>query len=236
MHQRVSRRAFLAMAGASLAVPRELLGKDDVPRMLDHILLGTNDLDAGIAWLEKRTGVRAALGGVHPGRGTRNALVNLGEQRYLEVIAPDPQQAGTPDTFGLQSLSTPRLVTWAVHLPSAAAQAERLAAAGIDFDGPTAGSRTRPDGTVLNWQTLRLEKDRRGMLPFFIEWGADSAHPSLDAPKGCRLLRFEAASIDPDELAKAYAALGIEIRTSRADRPQLRATIAGARGEFSITS
>jgi hypothetical protein len=239
MSNQLSRRSILAAAcaaGTSIFSPRILFAKDQVPVMLDHILLGSNDLDAGIAYLEKRSGVRAALGGVHPGRGTRNALLSLGELHYLEVIAPDPGQPGAPDIFGLRPLTEPRLVTWAVHISDIGGRVGRLADAGIPFEGPAAGSRNRPDGRVLNWKSLRLKDDRKGMLPFFIEWGEGSVHPSTDAPAGCRLVRFEIAAPDVREFRETFGTLGIDVHVVKGEQVQLRATIAGARGEFTLTS
>jgi hypothetical protein len=146
-----------------------------------------NDLDRGITWIERRGGVRAVVGGVHPGRGTRNALLSLGSRRYLEIMAPDPAQPASSETRGLSHLSSPRLIGWASHLDNAQSIADRLTKAGIAFNGPTAGSRKRPDGRVLNWKTVELKDDASGTLPFFIEWGADSTHPSEDSPAGLRL-------------------------------------------------
>src|SRR5437667_12870623 len=199
----ISRRSFLMFATGAISAPHALPPWPEiaeVPRLLDHILLGSNDLDRGIAFVEEHTRVRAAFGGVHPGRGTRNALLSLGERRYLEIIAPDPkeEQSSIPayavhQLTIIKELTVPRLVGWAAHPGEIEAFAKKLRKSGIAIAGPFPGSRARPDGRVLNWKTLNLADDRHGLLPFFIEWGANSVHPSADAPSGCHLERFAVA-------------------------------------------
>jgi Glyoxalase-like domain len=232
----VSRRLFLALTSATLLAPPISFGEDDVPALLDHILLGCNDLDRGIAFVEENTGVRAAVGGVHPGRGTRNALLSLGERQYLEIIAPDPRQPGAADTLGLRKLPEPRLVGWAAHPGDLDSFAKKLREAGVAFEGPTPGSRARPDGRVLHWKTLNLADDRHGLLPFFIEWSADSTHPSTDAPKGCTLDYFEVNSTTPDELTQVIQRIAIDLPVERSDRNRLRAQITGPKGDLRLSS
>jgi hypothetical protein len=239
-----SRRFFLAATTAFALTPRLAIAKDEVPSSLDHILLGCNDLDHGIAFFYQHTGIHAVFGGVHPGRGTRNALISLGEprsydlrpRRYLEIIAPDPEQPNAPDTYGLQRLSEPRLVTWAAHPGDIQALADRLAKAGIATEGPTPGSRKRPDGHLLQWKTLNLKDNASGILPFFIEWNADSPHPSVTAQRGCHLANFEILTPDPDALTKTAKQLGLDVAISKGNTPQLRATISCARRELILTS
>lgn len=204
------------------------------PAMLDHLILGCNDLDHGVAFVEARTGVRAAFGGVHPGAGTRNALLSLGGQRYLEILAPDPAQPATENP--VKALSEPRLLTWAAHLGDLDALARKLREAGIAFEGPTPGSRKRPNGLVLQWRTLILKDDAAGLLPFFIEWSAASVHPSADSPKGCSLTRFDASTPDPDGLARRDSLLGLDLTVVSGDKPQLRATIIGPAGHLDLAS
>lgn len=236
MNQNLTRRSFLWLAGCALALPRLTRGAENVPAEFDHMVLGINDLERGIAFVEERAGVRAVFGGVHPGRGTQNALLSLGTRRYLEIVAPDPKQTVTPWVPGLSLMGEPRLVAWAAHTDDIAALAQKAKAAGFSIEGPGDGSRARPDGKVLHWKSFRLADDRGGLLPFFIEWSRDSVHPSVDAPSGCRLERFLAAAPQPDKLAAEYRSLGVEIATMRAEKTQLCARIAGPKGEFELTS
>ena len=209
-----------------------------VPEKLDHILLGCSDLHRGIAFVEQHLGVKAMFGGIHPGRGTQNALVSLGERHYLEIIAPDPAQPDSKSARRLQleKLTEPRLVEWAAHPGDLRSFARRLQQAGLAFEGPTPGSRKRPDGRLLQWQTLTLKDDASGLLPFFIEWSADSLHPSADSPAGCHLVRLELATPEPDKLAKMLALLSLQVPVVKGEQPQLRVRLAGPKGNLELTS
>ena len=234
----LSRRVFLSLATGAIAAPSQLFAENEVSSLLDHILLGSSDLETGMAFVEQKTGVRAEFGGVHPGRGTQNALLSLGDRRYLEIIAPDPAQPDVKNPLApeLRALKEPRLVGWAAHPGNLAAFAEKLRAAGIDFHGPTPGSRKRPDGRLLQWQTLGLADDAGGLLPFFIEWAPDSPHPSTDAPHGCTLLSFAAETPDADRLAAKVKSLALDLPVQKGDRARLHAVIRGPKGSLELSS
>ena len=238
-----SRRNFLALTGGALAVPSLALAEnaddttdDDVPALLDHIILGCNDLDRGIEAVEEATGVRPAVGGVHPARGTRNALLSLGERHYLEIIAPDPAQEKIVHFPQIRQMTEPRLIGWAVHPPDIVAVAKQLRENQVAFTGPDDGSRKRPDGRVLNWKTINLADDRGGLLPFFIEWSADSVHPSKDAPARCELDYFEILSTDPEELSSTLKRIGLDLPVQRSDKARLHALISGPKGDAKLST
>lgn len=200
----------------------------------DHLLLGAPDLDAGIAWLEQRTGVRAQIGGSHPGVGTRNALVSLGVRQYLEIIAPDPAQSAFNFDIDLRKLSAPRLVTWAASTTDVDAAVAAAKRDKLEVFGPRDGSRKRPDGSVLHWRTAgvlaSLAEGDVDPVPFFIQWAGDSRHPSADAPAGCRLADFAIAGPDPGKLESVLAGLGIEAKVTKAAHAQLTATLETPKG------
>jgi hypothetical protein len=84
-------------------------------QVVDHLVYATPDLARGVDDLERLLGVRATPGGQHPGLGTRNALIALGPDSYIEIVAPDPEQPApsTPRWFGIDDLEHSKLVTWA---------------------------------------------------------------------------------------------------------------------------
>jgi hypothetical protein len=234
--QSIFRRTFLALTATGLVVSRFSWGMDNVPANFDHMILGADDLDRGIAFMEERAGVRAVFGGVHPGRGTRNALLALGGQRYLEIIAPDPEQRVQSWFPELPKMRQPRLLGWAMHTDDIATLAKKVRDAGFAIQGPADGSRARPDGKMLHWKSFRLEDDRGGLLPFFIEWSHDSVHPSVDAPAGCGLILFVAVTPQQKGLAATYGRLAVDVGVQRGEKAQLRARIASAKGEVELTS
>ena len=232
----IGRRYFIAGVASLVCIPLLTAAENEVPSLLDHFILGCNDLDYGVDFVELRTGVRAAPGGAHPGRGTRNALLTLDERRYLEIMAPDPAQHVTPQIPHLLELKEPRIVGWAAHVNDVEKLAEYLRSINVQFEGPRPGSRQRPDGKTLHWKSLTLKDDHGGLLPFFIEWSAHSIHPSVDAPKGCTLRRFEAASPETEDLLHAASLLGLDLHVNVSNEPSLQAVIVGPKGELTLTS
>jgi hypothetical protein len=237
----VSRRAFVQLAASGLAAGvssfRLPMTQPAMPAAtaVDHLLLGVADLDAGIDWVEQRTGVRAVVGGIHPGRGTRNALIALSGRQYLEILAPDPAQEGG-GRADLIALSEPRLITWSALSTDIDALAARVKAAGLSTTGPRPGSRARPDGRMIEWTTLGIESAFASggidPIPFFIQWSAGSPHPSQDSPKGCALVSLEFQHPDAGRLRETFSRIGIDATTRQAEASAIIATVATPKGRF----
>ncbi len=203
---------------------------------VDHLLLGVADLDQGIAWVEKATGIKPVGGGSHPGLGTRNALISLGDRQYLEIIAPDPGQKTTGGrAVQLCQLPAPRLIQWAAATTDIQAVAQQARAAGYEIEGPTDGSRVRPDGRLLRWKTLTVRTELGEAIPFFIEWGSGVIHPSKDSPPGCRLLALEMEHPQPDRLRRVLGDLGIESTVKSGASFRLKAELKTATGNVELS-
>ncbi len=209
-------------------VPTSLLNR------VDHIVYATTDLEHTIEVIAEQLGVTPSVGGAHPGRGTRNALLALGPLSYLEIVGPDRDQPdhATPRWFRIDTLTAPRLVTWAANSADLVAFRVRALKAGVMLGDVASGSRQRPDGSMLAW-TLTDPTPLRddGIVPFFIDWGT-SAHPATASAKGLTLIGLRAEHPDALRVRTRLDSLGLPLDVRDAASPALIATIDGPRGEF----
>ena len=194
---------------------------------IDHLVWSTPDLESGISQVEALTGVRPSAGGSHPGVGTHNALLSLGERRYLEIIASDPDQADyrRPRPFQLDVLDRPQLVTWAANTNDLASRAGLSFADGQALGEMAALSRTRPDGVTLSWQmTDPYVRVDGGVVPFLIDWG-QSLHPAADLADEVRLLALQIRHPRAASVRDKLHRLKIDIEVAPSDHAELVAIL-----------
>ncbi len=175
---------------------------------LDHLMYAVADLELGMQHIFELTGVAPVMGGAHPGMGTRNALLSFGEDQYLEIIAPDPEQH-LPGTTGelLARHAQPGIRAWAVAVENLVAVREEAATLRIGSRDIVDMARTTPAGIELAWQLLFLAHPQ---WPFFIDW-QESPHPSAAAPTGCSLAEFVVSTPEPAKYRALMQALCIDV-------------------------
>ena len=200
---------------------------------LDHLMWGAADLAEGMAEIRRLFDADPIPGGAHPGLGTRNALLGLADGRYLEIIAPDPDQRPSGGfAAALADLAHPALITWALRSRDLPGIARQLSAAGNETRGPVPTRRTTPDGTELAWELLFPRgHDFGALMPFFIDW-RDGAHPADDLkPAGA----LEAITVESPHAAVLRRLLGnvdVPLVVRAAAEPALHATIVSAHGNI----
>ena len=143
---------------------------------LDHVLIAVSDLAAAASEIEERHGLASIEGGGHPGWGTANRIVPLGES-YLELVAVVDESEAAQSPFGrwVARVHHPKLaqpVGWAVRTHQLDDVARRL---GLTVG---AGSRAGRDGRLVRWRLAGVEQAAaEPSLPFFIEWADGTSLP-----------------------------------------------------------
>ena len=169
---------------------------------LDHIVFAADSdgLAATTARLSALLGAEFRDGGVHPRFGTRNAILPLGDNQYLEAVEVLDHPASDKAPFGQAVRARSELgggwMGWVVAVDDIKPYEERLGREAVK------GNRHRPDGVELLWKQLGvkgLQSDPQ--LPFFVEWESDAAnHPSSGGSQDLILTALEVAG-DPARVA-----------------------------------
>ena len=177
-----------------------------MPTCLDHITVVAASLEAGSRFVRESLGVEPQAGRVHPGMGTHNRLLRLGDTVYLEVIAADPgaPPPSRPRWFGLDRVSsaTPaRLAGWV-------ASTGDIVGVAVSVLGAVETLRREQHA----WQmTLTANGDLplAGAGPLLIQ-RAPGVHPARAlADAGLRLRRLRVHHPEPSRVAALLADIGL---------------------------
>jgi len=149
---------------------------------LDHLMICTSDLGRGVEQYRK-LGFNIQAGGVHPGKGTHNAIA-LMEEDYLELLAilnPAEQRASAkPGTYqhGLERFIAEgggiRYVI--IQSDDLVADVAAMRSRGVDVSDAIDAGRRTPSGLELKWKTAT--HGPKNPLPIFF-----SQHQTLMAER-----------------------------------------------------
>ncbi len=135
-------------------------------------------------------------GGVHPRFGTRNMILPLAGDTYLEIVEVLDHPASDKAPFGQAVRARSALgggwLGWVVAVKDITVVETRLGREAVT------GSRHRPDGEALQWKQIGVSGLMADpQLPFFIQWESPlSMHPSQGADPEFSLACLEIAG-DP---------------------------------------
>jgi hypothetical protein len=209
---------------------------DELVSRVDHLVYVTPDFNRGIEEIEKLLGVRATPGGQQIGRGTRNALVALGPNAYLEILGPDPEQPSPkePRPFGLDVLKESKLIAWFIKGSDLERLRSEAVGKGVPLGEIKSGSRRQTEGVQLSWKfTAPWMPVADGIVPFFIDWG-DSPHPAVSAAKGASLVKLRAEHPEKKSVRRMLQQLKLDLPVKSGKSPALIAVIDSPRGRVEL--
>ena len=141
---------------------------------VDHLTfaVGSTGLKAESERLGTLLGQRFRDGGFHPRFGTRNHILPLADDRYIEVVEVLEHPAADKAPFGQAVRARSEMgggwMGWVISVDDLAPFEQRLDREAVH------GSRHFPDGRLLEWEQLGV----KGLLadpqlPYFLKWVSD---------------------------------------------------------------
>lgn len=145
---------------------------------LDHVsyACAPGELAEVVQRIGSELGAAFVDGGIHPSFGTRNFILPLADNVYVEVVAALDHPASDKAPFGRavrhRADEGGGWLGWVVAVDDIAPVEEQLGRASV------AGHRIRPDGTELRWRQIGvLDLIDDPQVPYFIEWDDEQCHP-----------------------------------------------------------
>jgi hypothetical protein len=148
---------------------------------LDHVsyACAPGELAEVVQRIGSELGAAFVDGGIHPSFGTRNFILPLADNVYVEVVAALDHPAAEKAPFGRavrhRADEGGGWLGWVVAVDDIAPVEARLGRESVS------GHRIRPDGAQLRWRQIGvLDLMDDSQLPYFIEWQTEECHPACD--------------------------------------------------------
>src|SRR3569833_856551 len=155
---------------------------------VDHLVWYCTDLDLGCCYFSDCLDAAPTYGGIHPGEGTRNALVALGDQTYIEILARDPEQPEASLESEVRALRGEGIYHWAAGGADVEALRARSAEAGLNASDLITDGRTLPSGGWLGWRWNSQQNHENKTQEPNNNDRRESAQPAMSVPRGGTLV------------------------------------------------
>jgi hypothetical protein len=202
-------------------------------RQIDHLVYCVPNLEAAMDEFENLTGVRPVFGGYHTTQGTKNALVGLSDQCYLELLAVDDEnkKIDPPRWMGIDFISKSKMTRWALHSSDLEADSQILREYHSDLGQVTGGQRRTDEDDLLKWQlTLPGAQPEVEIVPFLIDWSKSDAHPADNLGRKCSLLGMDFFHPQPELVESVLGRLGLKVKVAEAEVVAIRVRLKTPRG------
>jgi len=187
-------------------------------RKIDHIVYCVPNLEKAIIELENKLGVKTAIGGRHLTQGTKNALINLGDKCYLEILAidEDNKDITTDRWMGIDLLQGSKITRWALKAMDIKEDATHLNQYNTNMGQVTGGSRKMTNGKTLTWQiAMPLSSPEVEIVPFITDWSDSDAHPTDSLDHDCRLLELRLSHPNPMDIQNLFNQMNIGLTITK---------------------
>lgn len=206
-------------------------------RQIDHIVYTVPDLAAAMDWFEEISGIRPAFGGYHTTQGTKNAVVNLGNQRYLEILAADGENTAIqpPRWMGVDFLEKAQMTRWSLKSTNLPADSRILKSYDAEMGRIEGGQRKTTSGSLLTWEMIMpLVAPQLEIMPFMTDWQNSDVHPTDTMPEQCQLIGMKFTHPTPDLLVPTLTKLALDVDLVIGERISIKAIIQCPKGIITI--
>ena len=206
-------------------------------RQIDHIVYTVPNLEKAMDWFAEISGIQPAFGGYHTTQGTKNAVVNLGNSCYLELLAADDANKDIPPPrwMGVDFLEKAQMTRWSLkstNLPKDRAILQEYQSAMGRIQG---GQRKMTNGNLLTWEMIMpLAAPQVDIMPFMTDWQHSVVHPTDAMPEQCQLMSMAFTHPTPNLLYPTLTKLGLDIDLTEGASVSIKAKIKCPKGIIEI--